>query len=64
MFATIAIFLLALYIYLGRKEPAIALVTSPFIAGTLFVLVASEEDYAAIVVTPFICLATLITVAT
>ena len=64
MFTVLAIFLLALYIYLGRKEPAIALVTSPFIAGTLFVLVASEEDYAAIVVTPFICLATLITVAT
>ncbi|MBL7186669.1 MAG: type II secretion system F family protein [Phycisphaerae bacterium] len=64
MFATVAILLLALYIYLGRKEPAIALVTSPFIAGTLFVLVAAEEDYAAMVVAPFICLATLITVAT
>ena len=64
MFATIAILLLALYIYLGRKEPAIALVTSPFVAGTLFILVATEEDYAAMVVTLFICLATLITVAT
>ena len=64
MFVILAIFLLALYIYLGRKEPAIALVTSPFVAGTLFVLVATEEDYAAMVVTPFICLVTLITVAT
>jgi type II secretory pathway component PulF len=63
MFTTVAIILLALYIYLGRKEPAIALVTSPFVAGTLFVLVAAEEDYAAMVITAFICLATLITVA-
>jgi len=63
MFATVAILLLALYIYLGRKEPAIALVTSPFIAGTLFVIVAAEEDYAAMLVAPFICLATLITLA-
>jgi len=63
MFAILAVLLLALYVYLGRKEPAIALVTSPFIAGTLFVLVAAEEDYAAMVVAPFICLATLITVA-
>jgi type II secretory pathway component PulF len=63
MFTVIAIFLLALYVYLGRKEPAIAVVTSPFIAGTLFVLVAAEEDYAAMVVAPLICLATLITVA-
>ncbi len=64
MFTTAAILLLALYIYLGRKEPAIALVTSPFVAGTLFVIVATEEDHAAMVVAPFILLATLITMAT
>lgn len=64
MFVIVTISLLGLYIYLGRKEPAIALVTSPFVAGTLFVVVAAEEDYAALVVTPFICLAALITVAT
>ena len=63
MFTAVAIILLALYIYLGREEPAIALVTSPFVAGALFVLVATEEDYAAMVVTPFIWLAALITVA-
>jgi type II secretory pathway component PulF len=63
MFETVAILLLALYIYLGRKEPAIALVTSPFVAGMLFVIVATEEDYAAMAVAPFIYLASLITVA-
>ncbi len=63
MFTTIAILLLVLYIYLGRKEPAIALVTSPFVAGMLFVIVAVEESYEAMAVAPFICLATLITVA-
>lgn len=63
MFETVAILLLALYIYLGRKEPAIALVTSPFVAGMLFFIVATEENYVAMAVAPFICLASLITVA-
>ena len=63
MLAIAAIVILGLYIYLGYKEPGIALVTSPFVAGTLFVIAVTEEDYAALTIAPFICLASIITAA-
>jgi type II secretory pathway component PulF len=64
MLVIAAIILLGLYIYLGYKESGIVLVTSPFVAGTLFIVAAAEEDYATMTVAPLICLATLLTAAT
>jgi len=58
-----AIILLVVYIYLGFKKPAIALVTSPFIALTLFVVTAAAERYEAMVMAPFIFFVTVITVS-
>jgi len=52
---------LALYIYFGLKQPAIALVTSPFVAGTMLVVGAVEES-AAVVIAPAIFVATIIAV--
>ena len=62
MLVIIAILLLAVYIYLGFKEPAIALVTSPFVALTM-VLIGTLENSAVVVITPFIFFATVIVVA-
>jgi len=55
------ILVLVLYIYLGWKQPAIALVTSPFVAGTILVVGAVEES-AAVVIAPAIFVATIIAV--
>jgi len=52
---------LAFYIYLGLKQPAIALVTSPFVAGTLLVAGAAEESVI-VVIAPAIFVATIIAV--
>jgi len=57
----ITILVLALYIYLGWKLPAIALVTSPFVAGTMLV-VGAEEEPAVVVIAPAIFVATIIAV--
>jgi type II secretory pathway component PulF len=38
------IVLLVMYIYLGLKMPGVALVTSPFVAGVLFVLGAADDN--------------------
>ncbi|MCP4612401.1 MAG: hypothetical protein GY845_27200 [Planctomycetes bacterium] len=59
----VAIILLVVYIYLGLKQPAIALVTSPFVALSLFVVVAGAESAGAMVMAPFIFFATVITVS-
>ena len=57
----ITILVLALYIYLGWKQPAIALVTSPFVAGTMLV-VGAEEEPAVVVIAPAMFVATIIAV--
>ncbi|MFC1603859.1 type II secretion system F family protein [Planctomycetota bacterium] len=61
MLIIITILLLVLYIYFGWKQPAIALVTSPFVAGTILVVGAVEES-AAVVIAPAIFVATIIAV--
>jgi len=65
MLLIIAILLLAVYIYLGLKEPAIALVTSPFVALTLFVAGAEgvADGSAAMIIAPLIFFATVIAVS-
>jgi len=62
MLLIIAILLLAVYIYLGFKEPAIALVTSPVVALTM-VLIGTLENSAVVVIAPFIFFATVIAVS-
>jgi len=52
---------LAFYIYLGWKQPVIALVTSPFAAGAILIIGAAEES-AAVVIAPAIFVATIIAV--
>jgi len=59
----VSIILLVVYIYLGFKQPAIALVTSPFVALSLFVVVAGAESAGAMVMAPFIFFATVISVS-
>jgi len=58
----IAIILLVVYTFLGFKKPAIALVTSPFIALSIFVL-GEAESAGAMVIAPFIFFATVISVS-
>ena len=62
MLVVIAILLLAVYIYLGFKEPAIALVTSPFVALTIFIA-GSADDSGAMIIAPLIFFATVIAVS-
>jgi len=62
MLVVIAILVLAVYIYLGFKEPAIALVTSPVVALTM-VLIGTLENSAVMVIAPFIFFATVIAVS-
>ncbi|MGB2866588.1 MAG: type II secretion system F family protein [Sedimentisphaerales bacterium] len=61
MLIIISILVLAFCIYLGLKQPAIALVTLPFVAGTLLVAGATEES-AIVVIAPAIFVATIIAV--
>jgi type IV pilus assembly protein PilC len=62
MLEVIAIIVLVVYTYLGLKKPAIALVTSPFIALSIFVL-GEAESAGAMVIAPFIFFATVIAVS-
>ncbi|MBC8470695.1 MAG: type II secretion system F family protein [Planctomycetes bacterium] len=62
MLEVIAIIVFVVYIYLGFKQPAIALVTSPFIALSIFVL-GEAESAGAMVIAPFIFFATVISVS-
>ena len=61
MLIIITILVLAFYIYLGWKQPVIALVTSPFAAGAILIIGAAEES-AAVVIAPAIFVATIIAV--
>lgn len=58
----VALVVLILYTYLGWKMPAIALVTSPFVAGTLLVIAVAEENYWATTVAGFIFPVTLVAI--
>ncbi|MHC4558829.1 MAG: type II secretion system F family protein [Planctomycetota bacterium] len=53
---------MALYIYLGWKQSTIALVTSPFVVGTMLLVGVVEEDPVVVVLAPVIFFATLIAV--
>jgi len=62
MIVVIAILLLAVYIYLGFKKPALALVTSPIVALTIFVA-GAEKDSGAMIIAPLIFFAAVIAVS-
>ena len=59
MLIIIAISLLFIYIYLGFRKPAIALVTSPFVAGTIIFIGTTGENEAAVVIAPGIFIAAI-----
>jgi type II secretory pathway component PulF len=54
--------LLIVYLYLGWKYPAIALVTCPFVAGTMIFIGVTDENTAAVVISIAIFIITLFTV--
>ncbi len=58
----LALVVLILYLYLGLKMPAIALVTSPFVTGTLFVIASAEDNYWAMAVAVFIFPVTIVAI--
>ena len=62
MLEAIAIIVLVVYVYLGFKKPAIALITSPVVAVSLFIT-AEAESAGAMVLAPFIFFATVIAVS-
>jgi len=57
-----AIIVLVVYIYLGLKKPAVALITSPVIAISIFII-AEAESAGAMAIAPFIFFATVIAVS-
>ena len=59
MLIIITILLLLVYIYLGFKKPAIALITSPFVAGTIILIGTTGENEAAVVFAPGIFIAAI-----
>jgi len=59
MFVILAILLLLVYAYLGRKYPAIALVTSPFVAGAMLLVGILDEVDAVVIIAPCIFIAAL-----
>ena len=54
MLIIFTILLLLVYLYLGWKYPAIALVTSPFVAGTMIFIGAADQNTAVVVIAPCI----------
>ncbi len=58
----ILLILLAFYIYLGLKKPGVALVTSPFLVGTIIVAGAVKENPFIVTGALVIFIATLVTV--
>ncbi|MHC4437717.1 MAG: hypothetical protein ACYS3S_10185, partial [Planctomycetota bacterium] len=58
----ITLIVLACYIYLGWKYPTIALVTSPFVAGSLILFGAVDENMPVVVIAPGIFIITIIVV--
>jgi len=62
MLIILTILLLFVYFYLGRKQPAIALVTSPFVAGTMIFIGFADENIAVTAIAPGIFIVTIITI--
>jgi len=62
MLIILTISLLLVYLYLGRKQPVIALVTSPFVAGTMIFIGIADENTAIIVIAPCIFIIAIITI--
>jgi len=62
MLEATAIIVLVVYVYLGFKKPAIALITSPVVAISIFIT-AEAESAGAMVLAPFIFFATVIAVS-
>jgi len=62
MLIIITIVLLLVYLYLGWKYPIIALVTSPFVAGTMIFTGAADENTATVVIAPGIFIIAIIAV--
>jgi type II secretory pathway component PulF len=62
MLIIIPILLLLIYLYLGWKNPAIALVTCPFVAGTIVLIGVAEENATTVAIAPAIFAATLFAV--
>ena len=62
MVIAITILLWIIYIYLGLKMPALALVTSPFVAGTILVMGVADENLWVTGMAPLIFLSTLLSV--
>jgi len=58
----ITLIVLACYIYLGWKYPTIALVTSPFVAGSLILFGVVDENIGVVVIAPGIFIVTIIAV--
>lgn len=62
MVIAMTIIVLGIYIYLGLKMPAIALVTSPFVAGAILVMGVADEDIIVTGMAPFIFISSLLAV--
>lgn len=62
MLIILTISLLIVYLYLGWKQPAIALVTSPFVTGTMIFIGAADQNTAIQVIAPGIFIITIIAV--
>jgi len=62
MVIAITILLWVMYIYLGLKMPALALVTSPFVAGTILVMGVADENLCVTGMALLIFLSTLLSV--
>ena len=58
----ITLLVLACYIYFGWKFPTIALVTSPFVAGSLILFGVVDENAAVVVIAPCIFVVSIISV--
>ncbi len=56
------VILIALYILLGLKKPAVALITSPFVVGTILILGIATQNLVIIVSSPVLFFLTLLAV--
>ncbi len=62
MLAITGILTLGVYIYLGLKKPAIALITSPFVVFTIAIIAALDEDPLAGMIAAILFFATLVAI--
>ena len=57
------VILIALYILLGWKKPAVALITSPFVAGMVLILGITTQNVVIITSSPILFFLTLLAVS-